>query len=226
MARSAVRRHTHGVTKQSKPAIAFIGTGLMGRPMAMRVLAAGYPLSVWNRTREKTRELAARGARVDETPADAATGAGIVIAMLADGPAVTEVLFENNTADALRRGAIVVDMSSIPPSLARQHAARLAGRGIEYLDAPVSGGTKGATEGTLAIMVGGTREAFESARAILEVMGRPTPNGRRCGPRCQRELSWSNPPGQRGAMFPCSLFSNGMGSSPAGISRPTSSGSC
>jgi 2-hydroxy-3-oxopropionate reductase len=154
--------------------VAFIGTGLMGAPMAMRLLSAGYPLTVWNRTPDKTRELSARGARVAKTPADAVEGAEVVIAMLADGAAVTHVLFDRGIAHAMTSNAMVVDMSSIPPASARENGHRLARRGIPYLDAPVSGGTRGAADGTLAIMVGGDLNAYEAARPVLTILGRPT----------------------------------------------------
>jgi len=155
--------------------VAFLGTGLMGSRMAPRLCAAGHEVTVWNRTREKAEPLAAAGARLADSPADAARGAEVVVTMLADGPAVGEVLFGAGVAAALEpEGAVVVDMSSIPPSLAREHAARLAERGVAHLDAPVSGGTIGAAEGTLAIMAGGERGSFERARPLLEAMGRPT----------------------------------------------------
>jgi 2-hydroxy-3-oxopropionate reductase len=146
----------------------------MGGPMAMKLLSAGHPLTVWNRSAGKTLALSARGARVAATPAEAVSGADIVITMLADGPSVTEVLFDQRTLGSIPSNAIVVDMSSIAPALARDHADRLASRGIHHLDAPVSGGTKGAEDGTLAIMVGGEPDAYKSVRPVLEVVGRPT----------------------------------------------------
>ena len=160
--------------------IALLGTGLMGAPMAARILGAGYAVTVWNRSADKTASLVAKGAKAAKTPAEAATGADMVITMLADGPTVTEVLIESGVADSLKPGALVVDMSSIPPATAKDHAAKLTAMGLLYLDAPVSGGTKGAELGTLAIMAGGTQEAFDKAKPVLESMGRPTligPNG-------------------------------------------------
>ena len=154
--------------------VALLGTGLMGEPMAARLLNAGCSLTVWNRTAEKVRALVAKGARSTASPAEAATDADMVITMLADGPAVGGVLFDGGVAGTLSPGAIVADMSSILPATARDHSARLAKQSIMHLDAPVSGGTKGAAEGTLAIMAGGSLEAFERARQVLEVMGRPT----------------------------------------------------
>src|SRR5258705_9508939 len=159
---------------QVKPAIAFLGIGKMGAPMSSRLLAAGHPLTVWNRSLEKTRVLAAQGAHQAVSPAEAVAGADLAILMLADGPAVSEVLFDRKVADAMRPDSVVVDMSSIPPALASDHANRLAGRRVHHLDAPVSGGTKGAAEGTLAIMVGGSPAVFEIARPSLAVMGRRT----------------------------------------------------
>jgi 2-hydroxy-3-oxopropionate reductase len=158
----------------SKRAIAFLGLGNMGAPMCLRILGAGYALTVWNRSPGKARILSARGARPVRLAADAGAGSDIVILMLADGDAVSEVLFERELAESLRPDTIVLDMSSISPVLACEHAARLARLHVHYLDAPVSGGTGGAAEGTLAIMVGGSPVVFARARALLEVLGRPT----------------------------------------------------
>lgn len=154
--------------------IAFLGTGLMGRPMAANLIRAGHRLRVWNRTRAKTEPLVEMGAHTADSPADAARGCEVVITMLSDGPAVADVLFEQGTADAIADGTVVIDMSSIPPPTARDHAQRLARRGIVHVDAPVSGGTGGARDATLAIMAGAEPEAFERVRDLLSVLGRPT----------------------------------------------------
>ena len=154
--------------------VGFLGTGLMGAPMAANLLKAGFILTVWNRTGAKTRPLADAGAGVADAPAGVAEGADAVISMLENGPVVTEVLFDRGVADALAPGALVIDMASIPPSTARDHAGRLAAKGVGHLDAPVSGGTRGAAEGTLAIMAGGALEDFERAREILQALGRAT----------------------------------------------------
>jgi len=153
--------------------IALLGTGLMGAPMGARLLDAGYSLVVWNRTPGKAAGLIDKGARAAKTPTEAVMGADMVITMLADGPTVTDVLFNSGVAAALKPGALVVDMSSIPPAVARDHAVQFAAMGIHYLDAPVSGGTKGAAAGTLAIMAGGLEETFEKAKPVLEALGRP-----------------------------------------------------
>jgi 2-hydroxy-3-oxopropionate reductase len=159
----------------TKDTIAFLGIGLMGSRMARNLIAAGFPLRAWNRDRAKAEALAAHGATVVATPAAAATGARVVMTMLATGPAVDAVMFgANGAATALQSGSLVIDMSSAPPDLAREHAKRLAARRIAYLDAPVSGGTVGAEQGQLAIMVGGEAAAFDRAAPIFAPLGRAT----------------------------------------------------
>jgi 2-hydroxy-3-oxopropionate reductase len=158
--------------------IAFMGTGLMGRPMAERLLAAGYPVTVWNRTHAKAESLLALGARWGETPAAAVSAANVVITMMTDGKAVEAALFDSGVAEAMARGAVVIDMSSTSPPVARDHAARLASRGVEYVDAPVSGGTRGAAAGTLAIMAGGDEQTIARLAPIFAPMG----TVRRVGP--------------------------------------------
>ena len=156
--------------------IALLGCGLMGAPMSRRLLAAGYPLTVWNRTRAKAEALQADGAHVADTPAQAVANADIVITMLEHGGIVHDVLFDTalpGAATGLKPGALVVDMSSILPEQAQAHARKLAEQGVAALDAPVSGGTVGAEAGTLAIMAGGEAADFERARAVLDVLGRP-----------------------------------------------------
>ncbi len=156
--------------------ISLLGCGLMGTPMSRRLLAAGLPLTVWNRTRAKAEALAADGAQVADTPAQAVAQADIVITMLEHGGVVEGVLFNPDLPGAalgLRPGTLLIDMSSILPEQAQRHAARLADLGVQALDAPVSGGTVGAEAGSLAIMAGGIEADFERARAILEVLGRP-----------------------------------------------------
>jgi len=157
--------------------IALLGCGLMGQPMARRLLAAGHTLVAWNRTRAKAEALLPDGASVANSPAEAVSQADTVIAMLQDGNAVREVLFDSGLASAIRTiraGTLFIDMGSILPEQAREHAARLNAAGVACLDAPVSGGTLGAEAGTLAIMAGGSAEDFERAREVLSVLGRPT----------------------------------------------------
>ena len=154
--------------------IALLGIGRMGLPMGRRLCEAGHTVHVWNRTRNKAEALIPYGALVHESPADAAKLADVVITMLDHGGVVAEVLFGLGTADAMREGSLMLDMSSIKPIEARDHAARLSERGVDYLDAPVSGGTVGAEQGTLAIMVGGKAANFERALPVLQAMGRAT----------------------------------------------------
>jgi 2-hydroxy-3-oxopropionate reductase len=130
--------------------IAFLGIGLMGKPMATRVLQAGYPLTAWNRTRGKAEALVLLGAQVAGTPADAVRQADIVITMLEAGPIVGEVL--DSALLALRPGTLLIDMSSTRQSEARDFHAKLTARGVAFIDAPVSGGVVGAEVGSLAIM--------------------------------------------------------------------------
>ena len=154
--------------------IAVLGTGRMGLPMARRLCDAGHAVHAWNRSRDKAQPLAAHGATVHATPADAVRGAEVVVCMLENGPVIEDVLFRQGTAEALRPGTLFIDMASIQPREARDHAARLAERGVQHLDAPVSGGTVGAENGTLAIMVGGKPADFERAMPVFQVFGRAT----------------------------------------------------
>jgi 2-hydroxy-3-oxopropionate reductase len=154
--------------------VGFIGLGLMGRPMAKHLVAAGHQVTVHNRSRAAVDDLVAAGARAAVTPAEAARLAEVVITMLPDTPDVVSVLTgEAGVLSALAPGAIVIDMSSISPEATRDLARRVAGAGGVMLDAPVSGGEIGARDGTLAIMAGGPAEAFERARPIFECMGAP-----------------------------------------------------
>ncbi|MBB5692357.1 NAD(P)-dependent oxidoreductase [Muricoccus pecuniae] len=152
--------------------IAFLGLGLMGAPMARNLLAAGHALTVWNRSPGKAAPLVQAGAAAAPSAAEAAAGAELVITMLENGPIVEAVLFGGVDA-AIPAGSIVADMSSIRPAEAQDHARRLAARGVHHLDAPVSGGTTAATDGTLAIMAGGEAEVFARAEPALRALGRP-----------------------------------------------------
>ncbi|WP_426112628.1 NAD(P)-dependent oxidoreductase [Pseudomonas sp. DSP3-2-2] len=154
--------------------VAFAGTGIMGKPMVRNLLQAGYPVQIWNRSAAKAAELVANGAAVFETAAQAAEGADVLICMLSDGPTCDQVLFgEGGAARVLAEGALVIVMSSIPVETAVEHARWCAAQGLRYLDAPVSGGERGAREASLAIMVGGDAAAFDQGRGALAAMGRP-----------------------------------------------------
>lgn len=157
-----------------KPRIGWIGTGLMGSRMATNLLRADFPLTVWNRTKEKVQPLLEIGADWADSPVELAGRAEVLMTSLTDGPAVGDVLTRQGVAAALRRGTLMIDLSSIAPASAREHAALLARLGVAHLDAPVSGGTRGAAAATLAIMVGGSATDVERAKPILSVLGRPT----------------------------------------------------
>ena len=159
---------------QKQPVIAFVGIGLMGVHMARNLLQAGFALRVWNRTPKKAQALAGDGAIICDNARDATDGADIIIMMVSDGPVVHELLFGQNLAAHIKQDAIVIDMSSIKASEAKHHAVKLASLGIGHLDAPVSGGTKGAEAASLASMVGGERADFDRAAPIFAAMGRGT----------------------------------------------------
>jgi 2-hydroxy-3-oxopropionate reductase len=154
--------------------VALLGIGRMGLPMGRRLCAAGHEVHVWNRTASKAERLAAAGAVVHTHPQHAVRHSDFCITMLEDGPVVGQVLFGLGTTASIEPGGLVVDMSSIKPSEAREHAARLRELSIDYLDAPVSGGTLGAENGTLAIMAGGEMATLERALPVLQCLGRAT----------------------------------------------------
>ncbi len=154
--------------------IAVLGIGLMGFPMGRRLCEAGHEVHVWNRTPHRAQRLASAGAIVHQHAADAVRDAEVVITMLDNGAIVGEVLFDLGTAAAMRPDSLLIDMSSIKPVEARDHAARLSEMHIAYVDAPVSGGTIGAENGTLAIMVGGKASRFEQALPVFNAFGRAT----------------------------------------------------
>ncbi|MFB4394127.1 MULTISPECIES: NAD(P)-dependent oxidoreductase [unclassified Pseudomonas] len=155
------------------PSLGFAGIGLMGLPMCRRLLAAGYPLSVWNRSPEKCAELVAAGARLAESPAALCQGSDMVLLCLADTAVVREVVFgEQGIARGGSNGQLLVDLSSLEPTATREMAVELAALcGMAWLDAPVSGGTPGAEAGTLAIMVGGEADDLARARPVLLTLG-------------------------------------------------------
>ena len=157
----------------AKPALGLIGLGIMGRPMVRNLMKAGYSLTIFDIDSSAVAALAAEGAAVGTTPADVAASTDVLITMLPDSPQVRDVyLGPGGAFEALRAGWLAVDMSSIAPSTARELAELASAAGAEMLDAPVSGGDKGAIAGTLSIMVGGSDEAYERALPILQAMGK------------------------------------------------------
>ena len=159
-------------SSRSRPAVGYIGLGLMGKPMARNLLRAGFPLTVWNRTVARTEDLAAEGARVAASPRDLASRVDVVCSCVT-GPRDVEAVYlgPDGVIEGTRPGTILIDMSTIDPETHRRIAAAAAERGASYLDAPVSGGTAGAQNATLAIMVGGDAAAFERALPVLRAMG-------------------------------------------------------
>ncbi|HAJ85064.1 MAG: NAD(P)-dependent oxidoreductase [Planktomarina sp.] len=153
--------------------IALLGTGLMGAPMARNLCQAGVDTTVWNRTTTKAEPLSYFGATVAQSAAGAVAQADIVISMLSDGPTGVLVQSDPNVRAKLKDGAIWVEMGSIKPEEARTSAADLAQLGVGYVDAPVSGGTKGAEEASLAIMAGGSPQDFATVKVVLNALGRP-----------------------------------------------------
>jgi 2-hydroxy-3-oxopropionate reductase len=154
--------------------IGFIGLGIMGKPMALRLLQAGYPLTVHSRSRPPIDELIAAGAADGESPKGVAAQSDVIITMLPDSPEVRAVVLgPNGVIQGTRPGQVFIEMSTISPLVSRDEIApALAAKGVEALDAPVSGGQRGAIDGTLSIMVGGSTQAFERALPIFEAMGK------------------------------------------------------
>ena len=152
--------------------IGFVGLGIMGKPMAKNLLKAGYELVVYDIVAAPLEEVVKAGAKAASSPKDVAAQGDVIVTMLPNSPHVKEaVLGKNGVIEGARKGSIVVDMSSIAPLVAQEVAAELAKKGVEMLDAPVSGGEPKAIDGTLAIMVGGKAEIFEKVKPILLKMG-------------------------------------------------------
>jgi 2-hydroxy-3-oxopropionate reductase len=154
--------------------IGFIGTGLMGLPMAKNILKSGYNLKAFNRTQNKAEPLKEFGGEIAETIKDVVKDNEVIITMLTDDNAINEVMSSSDFLDNLNPGTTVIDMSSIKPATAIKYGNKLKSNNINYLDAPVSGGTIGAEEASLAIMVGGELKVFDEAVDILKTMGNPT----------------------------------------------------
>ena len=154
--------------------IAFIGTGLMGFPMAKNLLEKNLELNVFSRTIEKAKPLEKFGAKISNSLSEAVKDVDVVITMLTDDDAVEKVLSDQDFQKNLKKGSTIVDMSSIKPKIAIKYGKLLKDKGINFLDAPVSGGTIGAEQATLAIMVGGDQKVFDQVKDMLKVMGNPT----------------------------------------------------
>jgi 3-hydroxyisobutyrate dehydrogenase-like beta-hydroxyacid dehydrogenase len=156
-----------------KPTVGLIGLGLMGKPMGRNLLKAGFPLVVWNRTAARADDLVSEGAKLAANPRETAVAADVLITIVSDPPALEEVLWGAQGAmDGLRRGCTYMDSSTISPELARRVAAACGERGVDFLDAPVTGGDWGAKKGELVYMIGGKAEVLERVRPVLEVLGK------------------------------------------------------
>ena len=153
--------------------IGFIGLGIMGRPMARNLLKAGYPLVVHSRSRGPVDEIAKAGAKVGTSPRDVASQSDVVITMLPNSPDVEQVVLgRDGVIEGARPGKVLLDMSTISPLVSQKIGAALAEKSVNMLDAPVSGGEKGAIDGVLSIMVGGDKAMFEKVLPILQAMGK------------------------------------------------------
>ncbi len=156
-----------------KPTVGLIGLGLMGKPMGRNLLKAGFPLTVWNRTAARAEELVVEGAKLARNPREAAAAADVLITIVSDPPALEEVLWGAQGAmEGLRPGSAYFDSSTISPDLARRVAAACATHGVDFLDAPVTGGDWGAKKGELVFMIGGKAEVLERVKPVLEVLGK------------------------------------------------------
>lgn len=153
--------------------VGFVGLGIMGAPMAANLIGAGFALNVYNRTPGKCEALERLGAKAYPKPSELASASEVVVTIVSDTPDVEAVLFgENGLAEGLEPGSVVIDMSTISPTRTVEFAARLADQQVDMLDAPVSGGDKGAIAGTLSIMVGGEQESFNRCLPLFEAMGK------------------------------------------------------
>ena len=154
--------------------IGFIGTGLMGLPMAKNILKSGFKLKAFNRSIEKAEPLKEFGAEISKSISDVVKDSDFIITMLTDDSAVDAITSSTDFLDNLKSGSTVIDMSSVKPTTATKYGNSLKSKNINYLDAPVSGGTIGAEEASLAIMVGGEQSVFDNSFNILKAMGNPT----------------------------------------------------
>ena len=153
--------------------IGFIGLGIMGKPMSLNLLKAGFSVTVYNRTEAKADELVKAGAQKAATPAEVAGNSDIIITIVSDTADVQEVILaENGVIEGVKSGSVVIDMSTISPAVTKEIAEKLQEKNVEMLDAPVSGGDTGAINGTLAIMVGGNEYTFKRCLPVFEAMGK------------------------------------------------------
>ena len=161
----------------AKTKVGLIGLGLMGQPIGMNLLKAGFPLTVWNRTASRANELVAMGAKLAQSPKKAASASEVLMTIVSDPPALESILWGSGTDNSgalsgLKAGSIYIDSSTVSPNLARKIARACSERGVRFLDAPVTGGDWGAKKGELVFMVGGDADTLKAAEPILEVLGK------------------------------------------------------
>lgn len=153
--------------------VGWIGLGLIGKPMAKRLVDAGYPVTIWNRTASKADDLKSLGARAAATPCEAAAAADVLFTCVSDPPALEAVLWGADGALAgLGKGSVLIDSSTVSPELAKRTAAACAERGAEYLEAPITGGTWGAEKGELIFLIGGQANTLERVQPVLDHLGK------------------------------------------------------
>ena len=174
--REMTRRHAVS-TAAGPRRIGLIGLGLMGRPMGMNLLKAGHPLTVWNRTSERAKELVAEGAKLVKTPREVAEASDVLLTMVTDPPALESVFWghegkNDGALGGLKAGSTYIDSSTVSPALAKRIAETCKERRVKFLDAPVTGGDWGAREGNLVFMIGGEAETLREMEPILRVMGK------------------------------------------------------
>jgi len=156
-----------------KPKVGLIGLGLMGLPMGRNFLKAGFPLTVWNRTREKTEKLSTDGAQAANSPREVAAESDVTFTIVSDPPALEQVLWgEQGALAGLRKGSVLIDSSTVSPALARRISKACDQRGADFLDAPVTGGTWGAEKAELIFMVGGKKEVLARVEPVLQAVGK------------------------------------------------------
>jgi 2-hydroxy-3-oxopropionate reductase len=156
-----------------KTKVGLIGLGLMGKPMGMNLLKAGFPLTVWNRTASRADELVAAGAKLAPSPRELAANSEFVLSIVSDPPALEEVLWgQDGAMQGFKRGSIYIDSSTVSPTLARKVATACVERGVRFLDAPVTGGDWGAKKGELVFMVGGEAATLTETEPVLRVLGK------------------------------------------------------
>jgi 3-hydroxyisobutyrate dehydrogenase-like beta-hydroxyacid dehydrogenase len=161
----------------SKTKVGLVGLGLMGQPMGMNLLKAGFPLTVWNRTTSRANELVAMGAKLAQSPKEVGAAADVLITIVSDPPALESVLWGSNSThsgalSSLKPGSTYIDSSTVSPALARKIARACTERNVRFLDAPVTGGDWGAKKGELVFMVGGDAETLKSVEPVLSVLGK------------------------------------------------------